>query len=114
MPDKRIIPFCTFNVMPKFYRDEVQNKFSIPSEVWERRNKSKLSEDIYKRNVAALKSGNPYKKTYHNMTNYFETTKKLRGGKRKPSNLKIRGITLPIKGQPALASLISRGNKGKS
>ena len=28
MPDGRIVPFCTFNVIPELYRDKVQAQFS--------------------------------------------------------------------------------------
>lgn len=49
MPDGRIVPFCTFNVIPELYRDDVQRKFSIPAEEWEKRTGKKLADDKYKR-----------------------------------------------------------------
>ena len=36
-PDGKVIPFCTFNVIPEMYRDKIQRKFSIPASEWERR-----------------------------------------------------------------------------
>ena len=29
VPDGRILPFCTFNVIPGLYRDKIQRKYSI-------------------------------------------------------------------------------------
>ena len=31
-PDLRIIPFCAFNVIPEWYRDRIQKKYSVPVE----------------------------------------------------------------------------------
>jgi uncharacterized radical SAM superfamily Fe-S cluster-containing enzyme len=39
-PDDRIIPFCTYNTI---YRQEVEEKFSIPLEEWKKRHK--MGED---------------------------------------------------------------------
>ena len=36
-PDLRIIPFCSFNVIPEWYRDKVQQKYGMPIEAWEGR-----------------------------------------------------------------------------
>ena len=47
-PDGRIIPFCTFNVMPELYRDEVQARYGIPIKEWERITGRKLKDDIYR------------------------------------------------------------------
>jgi uncharacterized radical SAM superfamily Fe-S cluster-containing enzyme len=47
-PDGRIIPFCTFNVLPEIYRDKIQEKFGIPIDEWERRTGRKLKDDIYR------------------------------------------------------------------
>lgn len=59
-PDGKIIPFCTFNVIPELYRDKIQAEYSIPAAEWERKNKHKAADDIYKRSftpaqVAATK-----------------------------------------------------------
>ena len=71
MPNKRIVPFCTFNVLPDFYRDKVQEQFSIPVEEWERNNNRKLKNDVYHRDVKELESGEIYRNTY-NLKNYFK------------------------------------------
>jgi len=49
-PDGRIIPFCAFNVIPKLYRDEIQERYSIAPGQWERKNKADLKADRYMRN----------------------------------------------------------------
>ncbi|MEM0475882.1 MAG: radical SAM protein [Candidatus Norongarragalinales archaeon] len=51
MPDGRIVPFCAFNVLPQFYRDSVQKKFSVSRAAWERKHKRKLADDFYKRKL---------------------------------------------------------------
>ena len=38
VPDGRIIPFCSFNGGPQ-YRDEIEQKFSVPIDEWKKRNK---------------------------------------------------------------------------
>lgn len=45
-PDGRIIPFCTFNVIPEIYRDRIQAEYGVPIEEWERRTGRKLRDDI--------------------------------------------------------------------
>ncbi len=45
-PDGRIIPFCTFNVLPEIYRDRIQAEYGVPIEEWERRTGRKLRDDI--------------------------------------------------------------------
>uniref|UniRef100_A0A7C3RAL2 Radical SAM protein n=1 Tax=Archaeoglobus fulgidus TaxID=2234 RepID=A0A7C3RAL2_ARCFL len=47
-PDGRIIPFCTFNVIPERYRDAIHEKYGVPIEEWERRTGRKLKDDIKK------------------------------------------------------------------
>ncbi|MET1124092.1 MAG: tetraether lipid synthase Tes [Archaeoglobaceae archaeon] len=47
-PDGRIIPFCSFNVMPEIYRDRIHEKFGIPVEEWERRTGRRLKDDIFR------------------------------------------------------------------
>jgi len=51
-PDGRVIPFCTFNVIPELYRDRIQRKFSIPAEEWERKTGKKLTEGYYHRKLS--------------------------------------------------------------
>lgn len=47
-PDLRIIPFCSFNVIPEWYRDRIQQKYGIPVEEWERRTGRKLEDGLYR------------------------------------------------------------------
>jgi uncharacterized radical SAM superfamily Fe-S cluster-containing enzyme len=47
-PDLRIIPFCAFNVIPEWYRDRIQKKYSITVEEWEKKNGVKLEEGLYR------------------------------------------------------------------
>jgi len=63
-PDGRIVPFCTFNVIPEWYRDKIQKKYSITITQWERRQKRKLNTDLYKRDIEKLKNDPLYNKYY--------------------------------------------------
>ena len=47
-PDLRIIPFCAFNVIPEWYRDRIQKKFSIPVEQWEKEHGHTLESGLYR------------------------------------------------------------------
>ncbi len=47
-PDGRIIPFCAFNVLSKYYRDKIQEEFSIPLEEWEKKTGKKIDKEIYR------------------------------------------------------------------
>ncbi len=49
-PDGRIIPFCAFNVIPQWYRDKIQENFSLSIPEWEQKTGKKLEDDFYKRN----------------------------------------------------------------
>lgn len=49
-PDGRIVPFCAFNVIPQWYRDEIQEKFSLKIPDWEKKTGKKLENDLFKRN----------------------------------------------------------------
>lgn len=64
VPDGRILPFCTFNVIPEWYRDKVQKQFSVPIEQWQKDTGRKVVDDIYRRDVRALEADPLYKKTY--------------------------------------------------
>jgi uncharacterized radical SAM superfamily Fe-S cluster-containing enzyme len=55
-PDMRIIPFCAFNVIPEWYRDRIQKKYSITVEEWERKSGKKLEEGLYR---GLLRRGKP-------------------------------------------------------
>ncbi len=48
-PDGKIIPFCTFNVIPQWYRDKIQEKYSLSIPDWEKKTGKKLEDDLYKR-----------------------------------------------------------------
>ncbi|MBI4162958.1 MAG: radical SAM protein, partial [Candidatus Aenigmarchaeota archaeon] len=50
-PDGRVLPFCTFNVIPALYRDKIQRKFSIPSEEWEKKTGKKIAGFKYHRKL---------------------------------------------------------------
>ncbi len=65
-PDGRVIPFCTFNVLPDLYRDYVQRQHGIPLEEYARTHGAKMvgPESKYRRDVKKLEAGEPYKRTY--------------------------------------------------
>ena len=65
-PDGRVIPFCTFNVLPDLYRDYVQKKYSMPLDEWVKvKKEAPVGIKIkYRRNIKKLASGEPYKRTY--------------------------------------------------
>jgi len=48
-PDGRIVPFCAFNVIPQWYRDQIQEKYSLSIPEWEKKTGRKLEDDFYKR-----------------------------------------------------------------
>ncbi len=48
-PDGRIVPFCAFNVIPQWYRDKIQENFSLSIPEWEKKTGRKLENDLYKR-----------------------------------------------------------------
>ncbi|HDM91850.1 MAG TPA: radical SAM protein [Candidatus Korarchaeota archaeon] len=66
VPDGRVIPFCTFNVLSDLYRDYVQKKFGISLEEYARTRGVHLigPESKYRRDAKALESGEAYKRTY--------------------------------------------------
>src|SRR2546421_435983 len=47
-PDLRIIPFCSFNVIPEWYRDRIQQKYGMPIEAWEAKTGRKLEDGLYR------------------------------------------------------------------
>jgi len=64
-PDLRVIPFCTFNVLPDLYRDRLQEKYGVSLEDYAKKYGGTVGEVVkYKRNVEALESGEPYQRTY--------------------------------------------------
>ncbi|MEM2407175.1 MAG: radical SAM protein [Sulfolobales archaeon] len=68
MPDGRVIPFCTFNVMSDVYRDYVQKKYVLPLDEWKSKMGSSSLESIkYRRSAELIKkltSGEPYVRAY--------------------------------------------------
>lgn len=63
-PDGRIVPFCAFNVFPEWYRDKIQERYSLSIKKWEKTTDRKLKDDFYKRDAKKLESEEVYKKTY--------------------------------------------------
>jgi hypothetical protein len=41
-------PFCSFNVIPEWYRDRIQQKFGMPIEAWEAKKGRKLEDGLYR------------------------------------------------------------------
>ncbi len=50
-PDGKIVPFCAFNVIPQWYRDRIQENFSLSIPEWEQKTGKKLENDFYKREI---------------------------------------------------------------
>jgi len=71
VPDGRIIPFCTFNVLPEIYRDKIQKEYAMPAREWEIRTGKKLADDKYQRNADELAAGAAYKEGY-DLKDYFK------------------------------------------
>ncbi|WP_048150447.1 tetraether lipid synthase Tes [Palaeococcus ferrophilus] len=76
MPDGRIVPFCSFNVIPELYRDKVQAQFSYSWEEWKALHPDwDYRKDKYIRTkefVEKMKNSELYQKTYIDIKNYFE------------------------------------------
>ena len=73
MPDGRILPFCTFNVIPEIYRDKVQSQYSSSVADWSKRYPNfKYDGDKYHRDIKALTNGEPYQKHYVKQVDYFK------------------------------------------
>ncbi len=67
MPDGRLIPFCTFNVLNEVYRDYEQRKYMLNIDEWVRRSGKELSAGKYRRNlelISRLESSDLYLRTY--------------------------------------------------
>ncbi|MCD6142947.1 MAG: radical SAM protein [Thermococcus sp.] len=75
MPDGRIVPFCSFNVIPEVYRDKVQNQFSYTWEEWKALHPDwEYQKDKYVRSkefIEKMKNSELYRKTYIDIKNYF-------------------------------------------
>ncbi len=75
MPDGRVVPFCTFNVIPELYRDKVQSQFSYSWEEWKALHPDwEYKKDKYIRTkefVEKMKNSEVYRKTYIDIEDYF-------------------------------------------
>ncbi|CAI1492854.1 7,8-dihydro-6-hydroxymethylpterin dimethyltransferase [Thermococcus nautili] len=75
MPDGRVVPFCTFNVIPELYRDKVQAQFSYTWEEWKKLHPDwDYWSDKYRRTkefVEKMKNSELYRKTYIDIEDYF-------------------------------------------
>ena len=75
MPDGRIVPFCSFNVIPELYRDKVQNQFSYTWEEWKALHPDwEYQKDKYVRTkefIEKMRNSELYRKTYIDIKNYF-------------------------------------------
>ncbi len=75
MPDGRIVPFCTFNVIPELYRDKVQAQFSYTWEEWKAMHPDwEYQKDKYIRTkefVERMKNSELYRKTYIDIEDYL-------------------------------------------
>jgi len=63
-PDGRLVPFCTFNVIPEFYRDRIQKAFGIPIKEWEKITGKRIINYKYRRNIEKLVEGDLYRACY--------------------------------------------------
>ena len=71
LPDGRVIPFCTFNVIPELYRDKAQRQYAIPGKEWAATHSGwSYASDKYRRNVKELEEREEYKRTYGNLTDF--------------------------------------------
>ncbi len=70
-PDGRLVPFCSFNVMPDIYRDRVQKAYGISMRKWlELKGMEKpMMAYKYRRNIKKLISGEIYRKSYEGIIN---------------------------------------------
>ncbi|HDD72684.1 MAG TPA: radical SAM protein, partial [Candidatus Aenigmarchaeota archaeon] len=64
MPGRKIVPFCTYNVMPQLYRDKSQEQYSMSFEEYKEKTGRDVKNDVYKRDVKKLESTDIYRKTY--------------------------------------------------
>ena len=47
-PGSGIIPFCAFNVIPEWYRDQIQKTHGLPTEQWEEKSGQRLEDSLYR------------------------------------------------------------------
>jgi len=53
-PDKTIIPFCSYNVIPEWYRESIQKKYQISIQEWETIEGKKFEDSIYEGKIRRL------------------------------------------------------------
>lgn len=71
MPDGKIVPFCSFNVLPEIYRDKVQHEYSYSFDEWEKRTGETMQSIKHKREQKPLEEGKEYEKAYKQMVDFF-------------------------------------------
>ncbi|MEM4956426.1 MAG: radical SAM protein, partial [Metallosphaera sp.] len=66
VPDGRVIPFCTYNVLNDLYRDKVLREYQIPLDDWiKKHGENSLGDAMkYRRVASTLEKGEIYKETY--------------------------------------------------
>ena len=64
MSDGRIIPFCTFNAIPEWYRDVSQESQGVSFDQWKKKTGRTMNDDLYRRDAKKLTASPLYKKTY--------------------------------------------------
>jgi uncharacterized radical SAM superfamily Fe-S cluster-containing enzyme len=64
VPGGKVIPFCTFNVMPDVYRDKDQKVQSLSFEKYKEKTGRDLKDELYRRDVKGLEALPIYKETY--------------------------------------------------
>ena len=73
VPGGKVIPFCTFNVLPDLYRDRIQKEHGIPIKEWVKiKGYHTVGDAIkYKRDIKRLESTELYRKTYAGFEEYL-------------------------------------------
>ncbi|MBI2583766.1 MAG: radical SAM protein [Candidatus Aenigmarchaeota archaeon] len=51
-----VIPFCTFNVIPQWYRDKIQKQYGLTIEEWQKRTGVTLKEGYHKRDPKFMRT----------------------------------------------------------
>jgi uncharacterized radical SAM superfamily Fe-S cluster-containing enzyme len=64
MTDGRIIPFCAFNVIPEWYRDQSQKSQGTNIADWEKQTNTSLKDGMYRRDAKKLEASDVYKRVY--------------------------------------------------
>ncbi|MBW1839797.1 MAG: radical SAM protein, partial [Deltaproteobacteria bacterium] len=64
IPGGKVIPFCTFNVIPEMYRDKQQREQSLSFSQYTKKTGKDIVKEKYMRDVKALEDTQLYKDTY--------------------------------------------------